>query len=498
MPRITPPFFPIIYVRGYAMTKSEIEATVSTPYMGFNLGATKTRQDWTGKVSKHIFESPLVRLMKDYDYRDIYDGGKENTGTLPSRSIVIYRYYDQGDNDLGTGKALSITEAAEGLGKRINDLKKQVCGNDQEAIKAFRVYLVAHSMGGLVCRCFLQNPDISNKETKSLVDKVFTYATPHNGIEMAGINVPEFFGMFDMNNFNRDKMTQYLALPGKPTRVDDLNGTFDPERFFCLVGTNHKDYTVAAGLSRTLAGEMSDGLVKIKNATVKGTRRAFVYRSHSGPYGIVNSEEGYQNLTRFLFGDVLVDGILEVENLPLPPAIQKAYDEKKEVRGSYYFEATVAPRGAMDYKLTERRKETFSAVLRTYDELFHVDRVKDVAEPRMPVLFSVFLDTHRITVGRTLVFGVELRVSSTDYEINGFLFLDRNVPGENLFQNTVVIRATPDGDGWKVRYNLADDAWSDTRGREAEVASNGEEFIIPLQSTKGFRAKLRLQAKAWR
>lgn len=497
MPRITPPFFPIIYVRGYAMTKSEIEATVSTPYMGFNLGATKTRQDWTGKVSKHIFESPLVRLMKDYEYRDIYDGGKESTGPLSPRSIVIYRYYDQGDEDLGTGKALSVIEAAEGLGTLIEKIRDQVCGDDQEAVKAFRVYLVAHSMGGLVCRCFLQNPDVSSKKTKGLVDKVFTYATPHNGIEMGGMNVPEFLGMFDMNNFNRDKMAKYLALPDKPKRVDDLNGTFDPERFFCLVGTNHKDYTVAAGLSRAMAGEMSDGLVKIENAAVKGTRRAFVYRSHSGPYGIVNSEEGYQNLTRFLFGDVLVDGILEVESLPLPPAIQKAYDEKKEVRGSYYFEATASPRGAMDYKLTERRKETFSAVFRTYDELFHVNRVKGLEEPRMPVLFSVFLDTARITVGRTLVFGVELRVSSTDYEIDGFLFLDRSVQGENLFQNTVVIRATPDGNGWNVRYNLADDAWSDTRGRDAEVANNGEEFIIPLQSAKGFKAKLKLQARKW-
>ena len=41
--------YPIIYVRGYAMTQSEIQATVSTPYMGFNLVAKKIRQNWTGK-----------------------------------------------------------------------------------------------------------------------------------------------------------------------------------------------------------------------------------------------------------------------------------------------------------------------------------------------------------------------------------------------------------------------------------------------------------------
>lgn len=495
MPKITPPFFPIIYVRGYAMTKSEIEATVSTPYMGFNLGATKVRQDWSGKVVKHIFESPLVRLMKDHKYQDIYLDGKESAGAISPRSIIIYRYYEQGDPDLGSGKAPSIIEAAEGLGELIVKLQGQICGEDQDAAKAFRVYLVAHSMGGLVCRCFLQNPNVSTQEVKKLVDKVFTYATPHNGIEMAGMNVPEFISLWDMNNFSRDKMARYLGLHGEPKRVDDLNGTFDPKRFFCLVGTNHKDYTVAAGLSRAMAGEMSDGLVKIKNATVRNSPRAFVYRSHSGPYGIVNSEEGYQNLTRFLFGDVQVDGMLEIENLPLPPAVQKAYDEKKKVRSSYFFESTVSPRGSIHYKLTERRKETYSAVFRNFDEIFRVNKVDNLAAPRMPVLFSVFLQTSKITIGRTLVFGVELSVSSTEYEIDEFLFFDRNIPGEYLFRNTIVIRATPDKDSWNIRYNLTDDSWSDNRGREA--LNDDEGVFIPLQSAKGFKGKLRLVAKKW-
>jgi hypothetical protein len=492
MPTIKAPYYPIIYVRGYAMTKSEIEATVATPYMGFNLGATKIRQDWKGKVGRYIFESPLVRLMKDYQYRDIYQGGQETDGPVPPRSVVIYRYYEQADTDLGTGQVPSILEAAEGLGELIARLRDQVCGQDQEAARAFRVYLVAHSMGGLVCRCFLQNPAVSKPEIKALVDKVFTYATPHNGIDMAGLNVPEFLGLFDMNNFNRDRMATYLALPKNSDRVDDLNGTFDPERFFCLVGTNHKDYTVAA--SRVLAGEMSDGLVRIENASVRGAPRAFVHRSHSGPFGIVNSEEGYQNLTRFLFGNVRVDAVLDVEHLPLPPAVRKAHEERKKVRASYYFEASVAPRGT-DYRLTERRKETCSAIFRTFDEMFKIDKA-GLDAPRMPVLFSVFLDTEKITVGRTLVFAVELCVSSTAYEIDGFLFFERSIPGEYLFRDTVVIRATPGEDGWRVRYNLADDDWSDSRGTEA--VRDGDGFVIALQTAKGFRGKLRLNARKWR
>jgi hypothetical protein len=35
---------------------------------------------------------------------------------------------------------------------------------------------------------------------------------------------------------------------------------------------------------------------------VLGASRAFVHRSHSGSYGEVNFEEGYQNLRSFLFG----------------------------------------------------------------------------------------------------------------------------------------------------------------------------------------------------
>jgi hypothetical protein len=74
-------------------------------------------------------------------------------------------------------------------------------------------------------------------------------------------------------------------------------------------------------------GDASDGLVRIENATTHGpgpdgkdvtSPRAFVHRSHSGHYGIVNSEEGYQNLTRFLFGGLRVDGILDVDDITLP------------------------------------------------------------------------------------------------------------------------------------------------------------------------------------
>jgi hypothetical protein len=485
MEKLVAPYFPIIYVRGYAMTPGEIAQTVSTPFMGFNLGATKVRQSWDKKVVRHIFESPLVRLMKDYGYRDIYNNGTEITGPLSARSVVIYRYYEEADKDLGQGKVPSIAEAAAGLKELIHQIRDQVCGEDIEQRNIFRVNLVAHSMGGLVVRSFLQNDDISTPDDRDLVNKVFTYATPHNGIELAGMNVPAFLGLWDMNNFNRRKMAEYLGLrSGAGRRVDTLDGKFDPQRFFCFVGTNHRDYEVALGMSRRLAGEMSDGLVKIENATVQGTPRAFAYRSHSGPYGVVNSEEGYQNLVRFLFGDLRVDGVLEIEDLPSPPSVQKARKNDNSVNVSYYFEATVSPRGMVGCSLTERRRDTFSAVLRPYDELLETSR------PRSPVLFSAFLDTSKIKVGRTVVFSLDLAVSTTDYSIDKRLWLDQHVEGEYLFRDTITVKATQTRNGYNVRYVATDENWSEARG--TRIDRKDDYYYIPLISKKGFKANLRL------
>ncbi|MFN3985765.1 MAG: esterase/lipase family protein [Rhodocyclaceae bacterium] len=488
------PFYPIIYVRGYAMTESEVADTVSTPYMGFNLGATKVRQAWDGKVLRHVFESPLIRLMKDYGYRDTFADGSELAGELPSKSIVIYRYYDAADKDFGDGKALSIPEAAQGLKALIHRLRDQVCGQDAALRGQFKVHLVAHSMGGLVVRAFLQNDQISAAADRALVDKVFTYATPHNGIEMAGMNVPAVLGLWDINNFNRKKMAEYLGLPKQSERVDSLGGKFDPQRFFCFVGTNHRDYSAGFGMSRRLAGEMSDGLVKIENATVSGAPRAFAFRSHSGPFGVVNSEEGYQNLVRFLFGDLRVDGSVEVEALPLPPSVQKARDEGRKILASYYFEATVSPRGAFSFRLTERRRDTFSAVLRGYDELLKPERVAGLAAPRWPVLFSAFLDTRKITVGRTVVFSLEVAVSSTGYTIDNRFWPNQHIDGEYLFRDTLVLKVTRVAEGFNVRYLCADERWSEATGTLAEA--DGDGYAVPLTSKKGFAGRLRLAVGA--
>lgn len=497
MATIEAPYFPIIYVRGYAMTQDEIADTAATPYMGFNLGATKIRQNWESKIEQYFFESPLIRLMKEYGYADNYADGKIKTEKLPSKSIIIHRYYDEGDRDFGRGEPPSIEEAAEGLRELIARVKVQVCGDDAVAQAKFRVYLVAHSMGGLICRCFLQNTMFSASAERAMVEKVFTYATPHNGIEMLGVNVPRWLGTWDMDNFNRTRMAEYLSLPKGSSRVDSLDGKFDPARFFCLVGTNHKNYEAAMGLSKTFAGEMSDGLVRIDNAVVYGAPRAFVHRSHSGHFGIVNSEEGYQNLVRFLFGDMRVAGVLEVENLPLRPEIKKAYDADVRIRGSYYFECTVAPRSTMEVTLNERRKETCSAVLRRFDELFEKGGRHPYA--RSPKLFTLFLDSSKVAGSGDehrndpVLFSVKLTVSSTYFEIDGFLF-DRHVPGQTLFDDTIFIHAKRAQGQWHVTYGLNSKVWPE--GATEPVSQDAAGYYIPLADAKGFAAKLRFEVSS--
>jgi hypothetical protein len=89
MQSIEPPYFPIVYFRGYAMFARDIADTVATPYMGFNDGSMKERADFDARPVRHAFESPLVRLMKDYKYCDLYGTDDEWAMCDSPRRIVI-------------------------------------------------------------------------------------------------------------------------------------------------------------------------------------------------------------------------------------------------------------------------------------------------------------------------------------------------------------------------------------------------------------------------
>ena len=229
-----------------------------------------------------------------------------------------------------------------------------------------------------------------------------------------------------------------------------------PERVFNLVGTNPADYLVLKGLSSWAVGEASDGLVRMENATTFGmvgrerveSPRAYAHRSHSGQYGIVNSEEGFQNLTRFLFGSVRADGFLDVEAVSLPEEVQAAHDRDKDsVRASYRFEVVAALRGSQ-WQLHRRVVRENSAIQRTYDELFPrgADGKRAPSTEASPHLFSIFLDPTKSKVDRhrTVAFAFDVAILVPDYEIDGVLWLKRHFEGGYLVRKLVIVEATRD------------------------------------------------------
>ena len=360
---------PVIYVRGYSRGQSTVEDTVNLPYYGFNLGSTKVRTGPDRTPELLIFESPLVRLLRDHDYKDHF---VRVSGTrldfinepappkeMPLKSLVIFRYYDETSDEVGSGKRFKIEDLAGQLARIVEHVRK--------ATGAGRVDLVAHSMGGLICRSLIQRK-WGGGEARERIGRLFTFGTPHSGIEFqhvfrAGEVLRDFFGRYDADTFGPKRMREYLGFPKRHprSRLKELGGRFPPWRVFCLIGTNAGDYDVAWGWSSRAAGSQSDGLVKIANAYVRGSSRSYIHRSHSGPYGIVNSEEGYQNLERFLFGDMRVRiSLAGVE-----------FDRRADAYADLKFvllESEVALRGGAVH-IHERREEHLSAENMTPAEL---------------------------------------------------------------------------------------------------------------------------------
>ncbi|MEH0108263.1 hypothetical protein V6N00_00825 [Tersicoccus sp. MR15.9] len=317
---------PIIYVRGFAGGDAEIEQATEDPFQGFNSGSTYVRAGVEGDILFYQFESPLLRLMTDHDYRLFVHGGQvawlkaQPDGGVDPSTVWIHRFYDQASGARGEQKPFRMEEAAQALLDLI-DLVRAKTG-------APRVSLVAHSMGGLICRCVIQKliPDRGEVATDR-VDRLFTYATPHGGIRFdigSGLleKLRDITGVAGADVFGPDRMWEYLNTAGVGPRPDDWraqdlpDAVFPLSRVFTLVGTDHEDYTAAHGLSAWAVGPKSDGLVQTESAYIPGANFAFVHRSHSGRYGIVNSEAGYQNLRRFLFGDLVVDADLAGLRLP--------------------------------------------------------------------------------------------------------------------------------------------------------------------------------------
>ena len=256
---------PVIYVRGFA--GSGIDSAVDDPFYGFNEGSVHVRVDGASEPQFLQFESPLLRLMTDERYELRVQGNQraylqlQPDGDVPANTIWVHRFYDVSASTFGRNpEHFSLENAAADLFELVKLVRRKT--------GAPRVFLVAHSMGGLIARSMIQRVIPSDQEAggrlaaaTDFVERVFTYATPHGGIEFAlGGGLLERFR--DLTNiqgadiFGPDRMYDYLTpdLDGVPDRDHfdahqmPANG-FPVERLFCLVGTNPEDYATAFGLS---------------------------------------------------------------------------------------------------------------------------------------------------------------------------------------------------------------------------------------------------------
>lgn len=477
MPTANPnSYHPIIYIRGFAMNKSDIDETTADPFCGFNSGSTVYRaRPGNTEAARFVFESPVVRLVANHGYVNVVSEGMDLSSptfdeAMPRRSIVIFHYYDPASTLLGNGDVPPITEFATKLSEliaRLRDLVLKTSGAYDDP-GDFRCFLVAHSMGGLVARAFLQNPQCDTKKMAKTVKKLFTYATPHNGIEFGGFNVPSFFTSHQIDTFNRSKMGTYLGLvPTYQTKTDDVArcpaDALDPANIFTLIGTNRLDYEVGMGLSRTFVGKGSDGLVRIQNADLKGftvnadgtqvdtpCAKAFAYRSHSGYFGIVNSEEGYQNLQRFLFGDYRVDVWLEVEDVVMPAGDLANADSNGTLDAKYPVDVIISLRNKRWFLTRRIAEEDSSAVFEHSD----VRAQRGKTPPLAKALSTIFMaewgkvDPDSLTVA----YRVQLAVRTPDYQINGRDAEMDHFEGSSIFADAVIVELDTKHVPWSASY----------------------------------------------
>ena len=358
-------------------------------------------------------------------------------------------------------------------------------------------------MGGLICRCYLQHLQIPNLHgnnapifERRAVDKLFTYATPHRGITFRkGLGgVAKIRDLLDVNNsgnFDPKRMRDYLSL-GDDKPLHSIGDQFPAEKVFCLVGTDSKDYKAAAGLSSASVGPMSDGLVQIENAYVDEASRAYVHRSHSGHYGIVNSEEGYQNLQRFLFGDKRIKLKLKMREIDLGPVKDKIKSDNAELKASYHIETVVAIRG-IKTKVHQRTTDTESAIFKTHEDLLN----KEI------VLFTTYLDSEKKTSDAHpgLGFSIRLRIIP-QYHVNKKGWLDEHFEGHAIFDDTLILEISAESKGdtildyhWLASGISSPNEDNVEKGRGSAQATT---IAIPSLRGAGLTGEIGIEVEPWK
>jgi len=493
--KIEKPYYPIVYVRGYAMRASEREETFNDTYYGFAATSVERRQAPPPQYFEaDLFEGQLIRLMKikDYGYADSVNRGLEFFHSNPSRSVWISRFYDQ---DVFRSTVRSIEAHAEDLYTlicetipgRLRTAGVDLGDNDRD----YRVILIAHSMGGLVCRTLIQNLMPSHgKDPKDWVYRLITMGTPHKGIELGRIpDVIENFvtsklNPFDANIFQEDRMRDYLKLE-KTHEIHSLGDpsaprSFPVKRCLCIIGSDYRSY----GVTKELTGSFSDGLVKQDHAYVvtgpkpangdyPENQRAFwanVHRAHSGYRGIVNSFESYENIQRFLFGDTKAEiALLGLQVGTTPPT---GKDEH-----FYDFEFTFSIRRSGAYLHRRQQDPCENAIRLERDKI-----------PTRLLLHTAFINSRLRDEGDQFShFGGKIRI--VEHRVrDGFLW-DHEYPERPIYNESVEVRVGGDQVGY--RWLSDGDDWHTVTGEQSG------EYRIPLRQAGALTGILAITPGRW-
>jgi hypothetical protein len=496
--------YPIVYVRGFAPGAGAREETFYDTYYGYSESSVEKRDAPPPQFLEPIvFEGQLIRFLKEYGYVDTANGGltlalSNAAGAIqnPTQSMWISRFYDR---DVMLERVRPIEDHAEDLRrlicetipaqlKQLSRVKVDLGPDDQD----FRVILIAHSMGGLVCRCLIQNLLPSLKEDpRRWIHRLVTIATPHRGIELSAI--PDLLedlavgkgNVLSAAIFKEDRMRQYLKLnrkdsAGKLPDLASLNGKFPEGRCLCVIGSDHDGYNVA----KKVTGSHSDGLVKQDRAYIKGAYWANVHRAHSGRKGIVNSFETYENVRRFLFGDTRVR--LWLENVDLQIAAPPA-----NIKEFYDIEFSLSVRGTGVF-LHQRQQNPCENAQRFERSAFPLATVH---------LHTGFLDTKLRPLGEQFShFLLAFRVVQHRVQ-DGFLF-DHQYPERTIYSENMEVRvnlvmaggtAVPD-----VEYRwLSETTHLDDPRSWQPAVLNENIFRFPFRQSDTLKGELCIQPGMW-